>query len=88
MQNMSKLTEPQKDIIRLMKSGWQLGKSRSMFNRERAWLQYNGIGKGGESKQVNKATFEKLRDNGLIEQTDCETMHTIWELTEEGLKIN
>lgn len=60
-----KLSKAQQTVIDLMNEGWEMGVSKGYYSR--IWLQKNGVGKGGESKNVHLNTFCALRDIGLIE---------------------
>ena len=63
-----KLSETQKDIVKLLQSGeWEIGYS-SGVRLSRGWMQKGGLGRGGEAKDINVATFRALKDKGLIEQ--------------------
>lgn len=46
------------EALRLMREGWQLGCSGGIDPR--AWLQQNGIGRGGPSRDVHMASFSAL----------------------------
>lgn len=59
-----KLSKRQQELVDLMKSDWQLGKSMGFSGRY--WLQKGGCGKGGESKDVNANTAYALYKAGLI----------------------
>ena len=52
-----------KEILCLMSDGWQLGLDTSTG---RPWLQKDGCGIGGETKQVHTSTFLSLRKKKLI----------------------
>lgn len=60
-----KLSDKQKEVIRLMREGWELAKSRTF--KGRSWLQKNAIGKGGETKYLHRSTFITLYERKLIE---------------------
>ncbi len=77
-----KLSEPQQAVIYLMQEGWELGKSLTMDGR--AWMQKNGLGKGGESKDVRTTTLFALVDRGLIEGKAREFPKQRYVLTEKG----
>lgn len=49
-------------IIRLMKSGWELGRSHN----GRWWIQKDGLGSGGESNNVHANTARSLLNNKII----------------------
>jgi len=64
---MEKLSITQQYVIDLMKKGWELGVSTSIHGRCR--LQRGGLGRGGESINVNPVTIRALRKQGLIVTT-------------------
>ena len=59
-----KLSKAQQRVIDLMSEGWELGHSRGY--QTSAWMQKDGIGRGGDSEKVNANTFFALRGKGLI----------------------
>lgn len=61
-----KATELQLGILSRMADGWALGVSHAN-NSGGAWLQKNGIGRGGETISVMASTFRGLRNKGFIE---------------------
>ena len=61
-----KLSEKQHDIIWLMQNGWELG----FTGFGGAWVQKNGLGKGGELKRVANVTVIKLIENGFVKPTN------------------
>ncbi len=63
-----KLSKTQQEVIDLMKSGWELGQSMAIHSR--TWLQKNGLGRGGETKNVSGATVHALYRKGLIDSKD------------------
>lgn len=60
-----KLSKNQQEVIDYMKQGWELAVSRGWFSR--AWIQKEGIGRGGKTKTVNRATVWALKNKGVIE---------------------
>jgi len=83
-----KLSKVQLEVIRLMKEGWELGRSSGF--RPSWWLQKNGLGKGGETKRImNFSTCLKLYDLGLIykpsPKLEFPTEH--WALTDKGKEV-
>lgn len=60
----TKLSPRQQRVIDLMTEGWELGKPVT-FNG-RTWLQRDGVGRGGQTEDVHKATFINLYRRGLI----------------------
>lgn len=77
-----KLSKTQTEAIKLMRNGWELGISGSLYNR--AWLQKGGCGKGGESKKLSFATFESLRRQGFIERHEFRYPTQTYRLTTTG----
>ena len=53
-----RLSKTQIEVVNLMREGWELGAS-SGFDYY-AWLQKDGIGKGGPTKRVSGATVHAL----------------------------
>lgn len=64
MNTKNKLTPKQKEIIELLKDGWELGKSEGLTPR--VWIQKGGISKGGESKDLRIDTFISLINSRAI----------------------
>ncbi len=56
------LSKSQQLVIDKMKEGWELGSS----TMGRAWLQKNGLGRGGETMGVHRNTLHSLYKMGLI----------------------
>jgi len=54
----------QAEILRLLREGWELGLDH--YGHE-PWLQKDGLGKGGETRQAHSASFWALKRKGLIE---------------------
>ena len=57
-----KLPEKQMEVLSLMNQGWELGQS---FDG-RAWLQRDGLGRGGDTKDVHGNTFSSLYNKELV----------------------
>lgn len=81
-----KLSPAQAIILDYMRDGWELGHSKSYYNRR--WLQKGGCGKGGESINVHPKTFEHLLSKKLIEFKDKTPTASIYKLTELGKTIH
>ncbi len=62
----SELSPKQKEIVDLMRNGWELGSSMSLNGGD--WIQKGGLGRGGESKNVNANTSYALYKKGVIIQ--------------------
>lgn len=78
-----KLSKNQQKIIDLMKLGWELGVSVSL-SRSRAWVQENGVGRGGKSEDMSIATFNVLSEKKLIEIKHKGFPTSKYQLTELG----
>lgn len=61
---MKKLSKAQGEVVRLMREGWELGKSEGMSGG--AWLQKNGVGRGGETKTISISTYLALYTKRII----------------------
>lgn len=59
-----KLSERQQEVVNLLKEGWELAYCSGYSDM--VLFQKNGIGKGGESKNVNKNTLNSLYLKGII----------------------
>lgn len=81
----TKLSKTQKEVVRLMREGWQVGKSVGI--KPRAWMQNGGIGRGGESKTLNSNTFFALLDKKLIHETAEKYSIKKYDLTDFGKSI-
>ena len=81
----NKLSSTQKEIIKLMKDGWHLGKSDGL--RTSSWLQENGVGRGGKTKYFSVSTFIALYHKGLIECTKTGFPTSIYSLTDKAKSI-
>jgi hypothetical protein len=80
-----KLSDNQKEVIKLMREGWGLGKSNGLSTR--SWLQKNGIGRGGEAKTISNNTFLSLVKKKLIAQKKYDFPTATYILTELGKTI-
>lgn len=81
---MSKPTKKQMEILSLMDAGWEMGVSSGL--QFSAWLQINGVGRGGKVVRLHANTFSGLSHRGLIKQKKYGFPTSIWELTEAGKK--
>jgi hypothetical protein len=61
---MMQLSKAQSRVLQLLQEGWELGVSSGIVGN--AWLQKNGLGRGGETEFVNYNTFHSLYKRGLI----------------------
>jgi len=64
-----KLTAAQTRVVELMEQGWELGESVSI-SFGGAWLQKGGVGYGGSSEKVSRATVHALVSKKVIVCTD------------------
>ena len=81
----NKLTKVQIEILMLLFNGWQIGRNEG-FN-PRHWMQSNGIGKGGEMRNVNVKTFNALLLDGYIQKSKQGYPTSKYDITEKGKKI-
>lgn len=79
---MGKLSETQREVLRLMADGWELGSTGGF--EPRYWLQKGGLGKGGETKDIRSTTYLSLLGLGLIEQAAHKFPFVYYRLTEKG----
>ena len=77
-----KLSKTQQEIVQLMKNGWELGIHHAYFSD--SWIQKDGLGKGGESKNVSITTIWALEKKGVIERKEKEGFLSTFRLTKEG----
>lgn len=62
-----KLSIKQKEVIQLMKQGWELGQlNASTPLPKRYWLQEGGLRKGGKTKNIRETTVYSLIRLGLL----------------------
>ena len=59
-----KLTPTMKEVMVKIREGWAVGYSHGL--NPHAWIQKNGVGRGGEAMHVRLDTFFALHDSGLI----------------------
>ena len=59
-----RLSKTQREVLRLMAEDWELGRSTGLSTR--CWLQKNGIGRVGKTKDVRFTTLFALEGRGLI----------------------
>jgi len=81
-----KLSKTQSTVIKLMREGWEMGRSTS-FNDNRIWLQKNGIGRGGETFEVRFNTYSALGNRELIKLKEQRFPTSLYELTEIGKMV-
>lgn len=85
-----KLSAAQKFVIDLMKNEWGLATNDRFLTTQtygkRAWLQENGIGRGGKSENINIKTVIALERLKLIKSNPAESgrTHIQFQLTELG----
>jgi hypothetical protein len=78
-----KLSERMKEVLILMRDNWELGRSLTMSGR--SWLQKNGLGRGGSTKDVRADTFYALYKRGLIQSVKRAFPMERWALTPKGI---
>lgn len=78
-----KLSKAQLEIITLMQAGWEMGKSEA-FSSNHAWVQKDGVGRGGESKNMSIATFTSLLEKKMIEIKHKSFPTSKYQLTDLG----
>lgn len=81
-----KLSPTQIDIIQKMRDGWELG--RNCGYRSSVWMQKNGIGRGGESKDLSISTFQILWEKKIITVIRIGYSTTVYALTDLGKTIS
>jgi hypothetical protein len=81
---MKKLSKTQYKVLQLMNEGWQLG--TDTFNKNRTWLQKNGIGHGGETFEVKQNTLNSLKKLNLIDFDKEQYPVNIFKLNKLGEK--
>ncbi len=59
-----KLTRVQEALLEKLRNGWEAGTSNDA--RGRSWIQYKGIGRGGQAETVNGSTLHALAKAGHI----------------------
>lgn len=79
------LTGKQKEVLKLMADGWELGLDIGISGRY--WMQQGGCGKGGESRNLHTNTIYFLIRKNMISRTKREFPLEHYALTEEGRKV-
>ena len=82
----TKLSNSQREIIGLMRDGWTLAEDTD--KRGKAYIQKGGIGKGGESLDVNSKTVNALYTQKIIRITKQSFPTNEYALTKLGQSIN
>jgi hypothetical protein len=73
----------QDEILKLLREGWAIGLSGGQHASW--WMQKNGLGRGGEHRDVHSASAFALYKKGLIEIKGARSFpHTEYQLTELG----
>lgn len=65
MSEQMKLSPSQQRVVDRMREGWELGISNSI-SAPNAWLQRDGLGRGGPTEKVSRGTVDALRKRGII----------------------
>lgn len=81
-----KLSKTQRELLEKIASGeWELGTSTTIASRRHhAWIQRGGIGRGGETVGVSRATVHALFRRGMIAHGDKSFPTRTWKVTEKG----
>jgi len=82
-----KLSPKHKEVVRLMREGWQLAAYRAMFAIIGCRIQKGGIGSGGRGWKVNMKTIEVLCVNGIVIPGETTQVDIIYKLTKIGKTI-
>ena len=84
------LSEAQKQVINLMKTGWELGKDHGFGSSipPSCRLQEDGIGRGGKSIYVNGNTVNALVNRRYITVKSRVQNTTTYKLTVDGMEAN
>lgn len=87
MEKKIKLSDKQKEVIKLMREGCEATISRGFSSG--AWLQFGKIGYGGKSYDVSIATLHALIDKKIIKDnnTSKSLSQSHFSLTELGKTI-
>ena len=81
----TKLSKAQRELLEKIASGeWELGTNTAMASRRSAWIQRGGIGRGGETVGVSRATVHALLRRGMIAYGDKSFPTRTWKVTEKG----
>lgn len=83
---MVKLSENQKEVIKKMKEGWNLGTTRA--GGIRPILQQGELGYGGNTFGITYTTFNSLRKEGIIKFKKRGQVMNIYLLTDIGKTID
>lgn len=59
-----------------MKNGWELGMNEGLISK--AWLQKNGLHKGGEIKNIHLNTLYSMLNKKLIIQKEKQSNDPYW----------
>lgn len=76
------LTPRQREVLRLMANGWELGCDPGY--RGRKWLQRGGIGSGLDTRPVHGQTLDALSHRLLVRQCGTHAGIMLYELTPAG----
>jgi len=70
-----KLSPAMQEVVDCMVAGWELGLSVGQAGHP--WLQKDGLGRGGDTKDVRLDTFYALYKRGLIKAIDTNAFPNI-----------
>lgn len=80
-----KLSPKQKEVIRLMREGWEL---RQFYQfRNAYWLQATGCAGVGSSKEITDKTAMALLTRKMIQEAKCDERLRTYTLTDLGKTI-
>jgi hypothetical protein len=89
MSEVKKLSANMKDVIELIRKGWELGMSRRYLRTSHPYyLQKGGVGKGGQTKTIHSRTVHGLLDRRLVVHKETDLCWLKYELTDLGRAIN
>ena len=78
-----KLSKVQNNVIKTMQSGWELGLSQRISGEFSAWLQIK-VGHGGKCQNITMATFNSLKNKGLLIEVRKNYPTDVYHLSESG----
>jgi hypothetical protein len=61
-----KLSKTQQEVVDLMREGWELAVSTT--HNGGAWLQEDGVGRSGITKNISRSTYQALYRRNLLKR--------------------